>query len=174
VKRRLQPVQVLLWAIISICTAVLSSGCSNTGKHVRWYAEPPRDPHEVALLTVHRSTFYASAVVDTIDGESLRKGRRLSRNNTLEIELLPGPHTLGVAYFEGSTYSISNAPLTATFQAGHSYDLRVAPIDMGLARTLAFAAFGGRGWWTAWITDLNTKEVVAGSPRLEPRRWYEY
>jgi hypothetical protein len=164
----------VFWTVGKICAVIFLSGCSSTGKHVRWYPPPPRDAREIALLKVQHSVFYASALVETIDGEALRKEHWFTGNNTVEIELLPGSHTLGVAYVEGKTTSVSNAPLTATFEAGHTYDLRVAQLDAGAARTMVTAAFGGWGWWTAWITDVNTKEVVAGKPRLEPRRWYEY
>jgi hypothetical protein len=174
VKTRIEGVKIWLWAMLPICAAVLSSGCSSTGKHVCWYSGPPREAQEIALLKVQRSVFHESAMAQTIDGEPLSKGHGFSRNNTLEIELLPGPHTLGVAYFEGRTHSISNAVLTASFQAGHTYNLQAQSLDAGAYRTIVTAAFGGWGWWTAWVTDVNTKEVVAGVPRLEPRRWYEY
>jgi hypothetical protein len=119
VKRRIKRLRILLWAILPIGAVIFLGGCSSTGKHVRWYSGPPRDAQEIALLTAQRSVFYASAMVETVDGESIRKGHGLRRNNTLEIEFLPGPHTLGVAYVEGRTHSISNAVLTATFKVGH-------------------------------------------------------
>src|SRR6476661_1884982 len=99
--------KILRWATIALCISSLSVGCSSTGKHLCWYQGPSRGSDEVAILTVQRSILYASSAVETIDGDAIKKGKRLTRNNTREIELLPGTHTLAVAYFEGSTHSIS-------------------------------------------------------------------
>jgi hypothetical protein len=164
--------KIFVGRFIPICVAMFLAGCGSSPKYVRWYPGAPRGTNEVALLMVQRSFAYASSAVESIDGERLTR-HFYSLNYTRAIELLPGSHTLGVAYYEGSTHSISNLFLSANFQAAHTYNLRAEPIDAGLAHTLLTAAFGGKGWWTAWITDTNTQEVVAGVPRLEPRRWYE-
>jgi len=168
----MEKLRILAGRIIPICAAVLFAGCSSSPKYVRWYPGPPHSTNEVALLTVQRSLFYASCAVESIDGQPLTR-HFYSANRTREIELLPGSHTLSVAYYEGSAHSISNLFLSANFEAGHTYNLRAEPIDAGAAHAILTAAFGGKGWWTAWITDTNTQEVVAGVPRFEPRRWYE-
>src|SRR5262249_13844206 len=146
--------------------------CGSSPKYVRWYPGPPKGSKEVALLTVQQAFFHASSRVESIDGQPLTR-QFYTLNRTREIELLPGSHTLAVAYYEGSYHSISNLFLSGDFQASQTYNLRAEPIDAGLAHALLTAAFRGKGWWTAWITDTNTQEVVAGVPRLEPRRWYE-
>src|SRR5438874_8510840 len=105
-------------ALLTICFCVLLSGCRSTGKHLQWYAAPARGTNEVAVVAVQRSFVYASAFVETIDGKSVTGGHWYVRNNSREIELLPGTHTLGVAYREGTSHSISNALLTAAFKAG--------------------------------------------------------
>src|SRR5439155_8068004 len=76
----------------------------------------------------------------------------------------PGAHTLEVSYFNGSIKSINNSRLSFTCNAGGVYELHVAPVDEGFGRALAVGA-GGKGHWTAWIIDADTKEVLAGKPR---------
>jgi hypothetical protein len=170
----MEKLKILAGTIIPICAAMFFGGCGSSPKYVRWYPGPPKGTNEVALLTVQRSFAHASSSVESIDGQRLAR-HFYSLNHTREIELLPGSHTLGVAYYGGSNQSISNRFLSASFQSGHTYNLRSEPIDAGLAHALLMAAFRCRetGWWTAWITDTTTQEVVAGVPRLEPRRWYE-
>jgi hypothetical protein len=112
-----------------------------------------------------------SARIETIDGKPVEKGRVFALN-IKEAELLPGEHTLEVSYFNGGTESVRNTPLVFTCKAGNVYELHVAPIDEGFGGAVALAA-GGRGHWTAWIIDANTKEVLAGQPRTTALRWYE-
>src|SRR5262245_4110509 len=119
--------KMLLGRIIPVWVVVLFAGCTSAPKHVRWYEGPPQITNEIALLTVQRSFFYASAVVEAIDGTTLRP-HFYSANRSREIELMPGTHALGVAYYEGSTHSIEDLSLSADFQAGHTYNLRAERI----------------------------------------------
>ena len=152
-----------------ILLALGCAGCTTANK--RLYEGPPRERAEVAVLKVQWKAMGHSARIETIDGKPVEKGRAFALN-IKEAELLPGEHTLEVSYFNGGTTSINNIPLTFTCKAGVVYELRVAPIDEGLSGVVAVAA-GGQGHWTAWITDVDTKEVLAGKPRTAELRWYE-
>lgn len=138
---------------------------------MRLYEGPPRGRAEVAVLKIQWKATGHSARIETIDGKPVEKGRAFALN-IKQAELLPGEHTLEVSYFNGGTTSINNIPLVFTCKAGGVYELRVAPIDEGFGGALAVAA-GGRGRWTAWIMDSDTKEVLAGRPRTTALRWYE-
>src|SRR5687768_9171036 len=100
-----------LHAVMVAGIAVVLVGCVTTGKHVRWYEGAPLAPSEVAMLKVRRTMEARSlAFVEIIDGVPLGKGKRHIPNTTKEIELMPGTHTLEVAY--GDTKrgrSLSNA-----------------------------------------------------------------
>src|SRR5207248_1722065 len=103
--RALIRIFLMIRALLTICFCVFLSGCRSTGKHLQWYPGPGRRTNEVALVDVQRSFLYASAFVETIDGKSVTGGHWYVRNNSTEIELLPGTHTLGVAYREGTSHS---------------------------------------------------------------------
>jgi hypothetical protein len=152
-----------------ILLALGCAGCTTANK--RLYEGPPRERAGVAVLKVQWKATGHSARIETIDGKPVEKGRAFALN-IKEAELLPGEHTLEVSYFNGGTRSINNIPLAFTCKAGGVYELRVAPIDEGFGGTLAVAV-GGRGHWTAWIIDTDTKEVLAGKPRTSALRWYE-
>jgi hypothetical protein len=138
---------------------------------MRLYQGSPRRSAEVAVLKVQWKLLEPSARIETIDGTPVEKGRAFAKN-IKEAELLPGTHTLEVSYFNGSIRSINNATLTFTCKAGGIYELHVAPVDEGVGRAFVVAA-GGRGHWTAWIIDADTKEVLAGQPRPDSLHWYE-
>jgi hypothetical protein len=145
------------------------AGCTTANKQL--YEGLPREKGGVAVLEVQWNVIGDSARIETIDGKPVEKGRAFALN-IKTAELLPGEHTLEVSYFNGSTKSINNIPLTFTCKAGGVYKLCVAPIDEGFGSSVAVAA-GGKGHWTAWIMDSNTKEVLAGMPRTTAPRWYE-
>lgn len=168
----------MLWKIyfqFAVIVAVIASGltgCSTTGKRVRCYDGPVRPTNEVALLKVQRKVFQNSAIVQTVDDMDIRKGKSL--NTAKEIELIPGSHSVGFCYIgSGGGTSVSNATLTFTAEAGGVYELHVAPIDEGAGKAFSLALSGGHFYWTGWIIDANTKNVLAGKPREDPLRWYE-
>ncbi len=137
------------------------AGC--TTPHARLYEGPPRRCAEIAVLKVQWKLLEPSARIETIDGAPVEKGRVFAKN-IQEAELLPGMHTLEVSYFNGNIASINNSRLLFTCKAGGVYELHVAPLDEGFRGALAVGA-GGKGHWTAWIIDAETKEVLAGEPR---------
>lgn len=156
-----QPVLVFLMMGLVGCTTA----------HTRLYEGSPRGHADIALLKIQWSLVEPSARIETIDGTPVEKGRAFAKN-IQEAELLPGAHALEVSYFYGSTKSIDNSKMTATFKAGGIYELHVAPVDEGFRGALAVGA-GGKGHWTAWIIDAGTKVVLAGQPRTTSLRWYE-
>jgi hypothetical protein len=145
------------------------AGCTTANK--RLYEGPPRERAGVAVLKIQWNAMGDSARIETIDGKPVEKGRAFALN-IREAELLPGGHTLEVSYFNGGNRSIDNLPLAFTCKAGDVYELHVAPIDEGFGSSIAVAA-GGKGHWTAWIMDSDTKKVLAGIPRTTALRWYE-
>jgi len=161
--------RTLLTQLALILLALGCAGCTTANK--RLYEGPPRERAEVAVLKVQWKATGHSARIETIDDQPVEKGRAFALN-IKQAELLPGEHTLEVSYFNGPTTSINTIPLTFTCKAGGLYELRVAPIDEGFGGAVAVAA-GGRGHWTAWIMDADTKEVLAGKPRTTALRWYE-
>jgi hypothetical protein len=162
IQRRFAPLALMLF--VFGC-----AGCVTADK--RLYDGPPRERGGIALLKVQWSALGDSARIETIDGKPVEKGR-LFALNIKEAELLPGEHTLEVSYFDGNIRSLSSMPLTFTCKAGALYELHVAPVDEGFKGSLYVAA-GGKGYWTAWIVDSDTHEVLAGNPRTTPLRWYE-
>lgn len=156
-----------------VCLAAGMTGCSTTGRHVRSYDGPPRPAGQVARLKLGRSSRGPSALVWSIDGRDLRQGRKWVWNTTAEIELTPGSHAVELSYWEPGLYSISNVTLAFVCEAGHGYELHVAPLDEGVCETLWKMTVGGRFRWTAWIIDAQTKAVVAGWRREEVLHWYE-
>ncbi len=164
-----------------VAVALGLAGCSSTGKHIRWYEGASLGSSEVAVLRIQRGLFQYSAFVEAIDGKSIRKlehiaskeGATLDRNNTEEIELLPGIHSVEFGYYGGHAHSVSNAMLVVDFKAGRTYELHAARIDEGFMREFSKTLAGGYGYWTGWIIDAETKEVLAGKARTQPLRWYE-
>jgi hypothetical protein len=153
--------------IALIALALVWSGCATT--QMRLYDGPARESAEVAVLKVQWEVFEPSARIKTVDGTPVEKGpARIIK----EAELLPGTHTLEVGYFYQGVKSIQNATLTFTAKAGGIYELHVAPVDEGFGKMLGME-FGARGHWTVWIVDADSKEVLAGTPRTKPLRWYE-
>jgi hypothetical protein len=154
-----------------ICFVLGSAGCVTP--RFRGYEGSPRSNAEIAVVKVQFEFFKPSARIESIDGRLIQsKGHWGPAVNIKELELTPGTHTLEVSYFDGPIISISNASLTFNCKTGGVYELHVAPVDEGFARALAVGA-GGKGHWTAWIIDAETKEILAGKPRTEPARWYE-
>jgi hypothetical protein len=162
-------IQVRFTQAALVLLALGWAGC--TTPHMRLYEGPPRGRAEIAVLKVQWHLAEPSARIETIDGAPVEKGRAFARN-IREAELLPGVHTLEVSYFDGSIKSINNSRLCFTCKAGGVYELHVAPVDEGFGRALAVGA-GGKGHWTSWIIDADTKEVLAGKPRSTASRWYE-
>jgi hypothetical protein len=152
-----------------IFLALGCAACSTPNMHL--YEGPPHERAALAVLKVQWKATGPSARIETLDGKPVEKGRAFALN-IKEAELLPGEHTLEVSYFSGGTTSLKNIPLTFTCKAGGVYELRVAPIDEGFGGAVGVAA-GGRGHWTAWIRDQDTKEVLAGKQRTTALRWYE-
>lgn len=162
-----------LFALMIMAVVIAVTGCSTTGKHLAWYDGPAKATNEVSLLKIQRSfPFGRSVLVWTIDGKSISKGRQF--NNTREVELLPGTHTVGVVYVSGSTRPPTKSlPVTFTGQSGHTYALHMAPVEEGLGSNLKKATFGGAFFVTAWIIDESNGEVVAGERRSNSIKWHE-
>src|SRR5687768_15977572 len=146
-------IQVRFTQTALVFLALAWAGC--TTPQARLYEGSPRERAEVAVLKVQWTRSGPSARIETIDGRPVEKGRAFAQN-ILEAELLPGAHTLEVSYFNGPITSTSNARLSFTCKAGGVYELHVAPVDEGFRGAVAVGA-GGKGHWTAWIVDANTK-----------------
>src|SRR4051794_12473308 len=84
--------QCIVFAIV-----VFFTGCAGTPKYLRWYDGPPLESKKVSVLKIDLDRWHA-AMVDEIDGASIRKSKGPQFNNTETIELLPGKHQLSVAY----------------------------------------------------------------------------
>ena len=156
----------------AIATSV--TGCTTTGEHVRFYDGAPLKTNEIVLLKIERGISNCRAFVWNVDGKPLGNPHGFNRNNTIEIEMLPGTNTLQFSYQDDSlSHSITNMTLTFYGQAGQIYELHVAPINDGFGKHLERDFFGGRFFWTAWIIDTQNGEVVAGRKREEFFHWYE-
>lgn len=157
-----------------VCFSLLLTGCRTTGRHVQWYEGTPLASTETALLKVQRGVFKESAIVEAIDGTSVRRGKKSVMNTAKEFELMPGTHSVEFSYVDtDGGHSISNAVLSFACQAGEVYELHVALVNEGFRAALS-KAVGGNFKWTAWIVDTKTEEVMAGNRRDEPLHWYEY
>ena len=163
----------LCWLQFLIVMPLMLAGCGTTGRHFQAYQGTPTNTNEVVLLKVQRNISF-NAIVETIDGISLKNGKWWVDNNTREIELLPGKHDLEVAYADSNnSHSISNAPISFVAEPGRAYELHVAPLERSFTKELLTSFPGGHFWWTLWITDAETKKVIAGEPRATPIHWYE-
>ncbi len=159
-------------ALAIVAFALASSGCRSTGKHILAYEGPPRATNEVVLLMAQRGSFWA--LVEKIDDSPINKTGKRIFNDTTEIELLPGSHSVEVGYYDVTkARSVENAKLTFICQLGHEYKLCVAPLHQSFGPFLKRMVIGGRFQWTAWIVDAQTGEVITGGPPPEDLRWYE-
>jgi hypothetical protein len=163
-----------LWSSLVVIVLVLASGCRSTGAHVRWYPGPPLSTNQVALLKVQRDIWTVILTVDKIDDQPLATSLFMG-NNTKEIELPPGHHDLEVSYRDSNNYkSTADTKIGFLSEPGMVYELRGAPRERSLGKTLTQAFTLQVNWyWTCWIVDTRTNEVVAGIPRETPLHWYE-
>ena len=154
-------------------SALSTTGCDTTGKHVRWYDGSPRMANEVVILKVQRDP--QPVLIDKIDDVPFLKGKIFHNYNTTEIEFLPGAHTIEVRYFDAAgRRSTANIKLDLSCELGHEYELHSAPCDESFGKLLKQMTIGGTGQWTAWEFAMpKAREVVAGSARKEPYRWFE-
>jgi hypothetical protein len=161
--------------VIALAVLFLTwTGCATTPEHVRWYDGPPVSTNDIALLKLQHGEQGGYAFVETIDGVDIGRGKSHSGNRTREIELMPAPHTLEVAYVDtGGGRSIANAVVNFVCESNHVYDLHVARVNDGFGPSLKRALVGGHFQWKVWIIDERTAEPVFGTPRAEPPRWYE-
>lgn len=146
-------------------------GCRSTGEQIRWYPGSPRSTNEVGLVIVpHNYLNGPSALILGVDGTKISKkpGQNSSRNfplglNPARIELLPGQHTLELAYFDGDIYSVGNILISFNCEAGHAYYLYMAPIQNNVDYPEKWGFFRGKsGYLATWIVDAQTSLVVAG------------
>ena len=162
--RRNSPKILIRLCLLCIVFAVLvfSTGCAGTPKYLRWYDGPPLESKKVSVLKIDLDSWHA-AMVDEIDGASIRKSKGPEFNNTETIELLPGKHQLSVAYMD--THGHSRFPAILSFKAeeGHLYKLYAASEKRKSAQGLGSILFGGKYYWTAWIIDSESNELVAGA-----------
>lgn len=159
------------FVILVTVLLLVANGCNSTGPYLRCYPGPARETNEVAVLKVQREFANRTAHVKKIDEEEFLK--QYSYVNAREFELLPGSHTIEFSYTDGRGYSASNAVLTLSCVAGHVYELHVDRLYESMGKTFKTLTFGGTFYWTAWIIDAQTKDVVAGEKREEPRHWWE-
>lgn len=161
----------LLCAMMAM--AFLSTGCQTTGRHVAWYDGPPMTTNQIALLKVQRDFWTVVLTVDKIDGRPLAKGVSM-RNNTAEIELLPGQHDLEVAYRDSDGYvSKTNAKISFDAEMGKSYELLGGPRERSFGKAIVQGLTFQDWYWTLWIVDAQSKKVIVGTPRATPWHWYE-
>jgi hypothetical protein len=158
--------------ILMFSSMLTSAGCSSTGKHVRWYDGPPRPKSEVVIVKVQRNP--SPVLIQKIDELPFNKGKTFIRNNTTEIELLPGQHTFEVWYFDtAGRRANGNIVLNFSGELGHEYELHSAPVDEGFWHLVGQTTIGRKGHCPTWISDSQSKEFVAGTARNEDYKWYE-
>jgi hypothetical protein len=163
-----------LIVLVAAGITLLLAGCASTPKHLRWYDGPPFETNNIALLKIYENPVHNLALVRVIDGVPIDKGKQFAINNTREIELLPGNHSLEIFYMDtNGGHSISNAVLSFTCEPGHVYELHVAPIHREFGAVMNTMLIGGRYNWTTWIVDTGSRKIVAGQDREEPLHWYE-
>jgi hypothetical protein len=155
----------LLWIVCAI--ALFSTGCAGTPKYLRWYDGPALEANKVAILKIDQDSWHA-AMVDEIDGASIRKFKGPEFNNTETIELLPGKHQLSVVYMDTHGHSISPAILSFKAEAGHLYELYTATEKRKSAHGLGAILVGGKYYWIAWIIDSGSNQVVGGEKWEDP------
>jgi hypothetical protein len=154
---------------IVFAIVVFSTGCAGTPKNLRWYDGPPLESKKVSVLKIDLDPWHA-AMVDEIDGASIRKSKGPEFNNTETIELLPGKHQLSVAYMDTHGHSLSPAILSFKAEEGHLYMLYAASEKRKPDQGLGSILFGGKYYWTAWIIDSESNELVAGAKWETARR----
>jgi hypothetical protein len=140
-------------------------GCQTTGQHLNWYKGQQLASNQVGLLKLPRNLMCGYAVMArTLDGKQL--GHLFVMNNTTEIELLPGSHTVGLWYFGNDLYSVSEYKITFDCQAGHVYGAFMSPTKVSRhdvdVTIFMGSLIAGRIPLTAWIVDGQTEKVVAG------------
>jgi len=161
----------LLWVVSGLAAGLLLMGCRSTNEQIRWYPGPPRPTNSVGLLVVpHNYMNGPSALVIGVDGTQIskRSGQNSARNfplglNPARIELLPGSHTLELAYLDGAMYSVANILVCFNCEAGHDYYLYTAPIQNNIEYPEKWGLIrGNSGYLTTWIVDEQTGLIVAG------------
>jgi hypothetical protein len=169
-RARLIRLMVVLSTVSCMFFAV--TGCKTTGRYVRWYDGPPAETNKVALLKVQRDGNIILSV-DKIDGQLLTKGEHIV-NTASKIELLPGHHELLVSYRDSNgNRSTRDSIISFDAEMGKSYELRGAPRERGFWKDFWQTLTWQHWYWTLWIIDSESKNVVAGIPRETPLHWYE-
>jgi hypothetical protein len=83
-----------------------------------------------------------------------------------EIRVLPGEHTIGVSYRGGKggdlEISTQEALLAFVAEPGRTYAVHAARVKGDGWKELRYELLGGRGIWTAWVTDAASGQLVAG------------
>ena len=154
--------------------AAIVAGCSTTDRRVRWYGSAPPGTNKVALLKLQRQPSGINVMVDKIDDKPLDNGKRLTENNTREIELLPGHYNL-LVYFSDSNggRSAADIPIGFTAEAGKTYEMHAAPQERSFGEALSFVTIAEDDICNLWIAEKGTGKVVAGKPRARPFHVFE-
>jgi hypothetical protein len=156
----------MMAALILLGISLLLTGCGTTSEHINWYQGQMRATNEIGLIKFWRSFPYdgPNVFVFSIDGTNISKG--FTVNNTKEVELLPGMHTLGLRFIcefqDDIMSSVSNCLISFNCESGHVYDAYMSPFPTGKEFWNKIGFWGGRFYLTAWIVDEQTEEVVAG------------
>jgi len=141
--------------------SLLWMGCRTTGEHINWYQGPQRATNEVGLLKLPHDLVNGHTVfVHTIDGTNLSK--TFTVNNTTQIELLPGNHTVGLWFLCGNWHSLSECKISFNCEGGHVYGAYISPTQISKHAMDVKDFWGGKCLLTAWIVDGQTEQVVAG------------
>jgi hypothetical protein len=168
---------VFILTVMILLAALLLTGCRTTGEHINWYQGQPRPTNEVSLVKFQRDPLtHRTVLIWKVDGTDISKRPDLvdshetvGINNTTQMELLPGMHTLELAYARDNEQSIQNIPINLNCQAGHVYDAFVTRIyndkdhpDRFHLFSLKYGFDSETFYLAAWIVDEQTDEVVAG------------
>lgn len=162
--------RIVLVALAVSCLTVSLTGCHTTGENLNWYSGPSRATNEIGVVKfLHDDRDLRYVTLETVDGRAIRTGVEGDRlrlgvlNNTTQINLLPGTHTLGLWYTFREWVSLSEFPVTFTCQGGHVYDAYMAAVpSIPVTSKLREFLVGQRQYLAAWIMDEATGEVVAG------------
>ena len=148
----------------SILLLLLATLCSCAGGPYRFYEGPQKPLDDVAIIKTDygfmggaklgsKTEFARLMSIDGVPGKSKKMGYHSRWDNSLNVALLPGKHTLSITYYLGepgmgtltTTKSVKPYELTMTFQKGHTYILSFK--NLGIT-------------WTPIIVDTTLNKQV--------------